>query len=64
MIEFVVEDENGAISSTSVLSISLVPINDGPILLFVADPALRDGSLVLEGQPGTQTGTISLSLSL
>lgn len=42
MIEFYVEDDNGISSfQNSTLQISILPINDAPILLYVSDATIR-----------------------
>ena len=43
ILEFYVEDDqNAANIMTSTLELTIIPVNNAPILLFVSDPALRE----------------------
>lgn len=50
-LEFYVEDDqNAANVMNSTLELTIIPVNDPPILLFVSDPAMRaDPTPVLSG---------------
>ena len=51
ILEFYVEDDqNAANIMNSTLELTIIPVNDDPILLFVSDPAVRENPIpVLSG---------------
>ena len=57
-MEFYVEDDQDAANvMNSTLELTIIPVNDAPILLFVSDPAVR------EGPTPVLLGTIQMSFT-